>query len=162
MDQLEARYPVLAEDFRVIAPDMAGFSYTERNPDLAYDIKLWVKHSRRDSRCAWNRACQRGREQLRWLFGACGAARFPERFERLVLMGTPCDKFLMTPGLRAGWFYTPDREVVRQTMAHFPHDPSFITDELVDELVDDYRATAGEVEALAQWPRALAALEAVR
>ena len=36
--------PVLAEDFRVIAPDMAGFGYTERNPELAYDIKLWVKH----------------------------------------------------------------------------------------------------------------------
>ena len=35
------------------------------------------------------------------------AARFPDRFERLVLMGTPCDKFMMTPGLRAGWDYVP-------------------------------------------------------
>lgn len=33
--------------------------------------------------------------------------------------------------------------------------------ELVDELVEDYRTTAGEVDALSQWPRALATLEAI-
>jgi 2-hydroxy-6-oxo-octa-2,4-dienoate hydrolase len=36
--------PVLGEHFRVLAPDMAGFGYTERREDLTYDIKLWVQH----------------------------------------------------------------------------------------------------------------------
>ena len=66
------------------------------------------------------------------------AARFPDRFERLVLMGTPCDKFVMTPGLRAGWDYTPSREAMRTAMAHFPYDPAAITDELVE---DRYQAS---------------------
>ena len=34
--------PSLAERARVIAPDMAGFGYTERRPDLRYDMDTWV------------------------------------------------------------------------------------------------------------------------
>jgi hypothetical protein len=35
--------PALSTTFRVLAPDMAGFGYTEHRDDLNYDIKLWVK-----------------------------------------------------------------------------------------------------------------------
>jgi 2-hydroxy-6-oxo-octa-2,4-dienoate hydrolase len=130
--------PALADDFRVVAPDMAGFGYTERNPDLTYDIKLWVKHL-----IAILDALNIERASLVGnSFGGslalAAAARFPDRFDRLVLMGTPCDKFTMTPGLRAGWDYTPSREVMRATMAHFPYDQAFITDELVE---DRYQAS---------------------
>jgi 2-hydroxy-6-oxo-octa-2,4-dienoate hydrolase len=48
-------------------------------------------------------------------------------------MGTPCGKFNMTPGLRAGWFYEPSLENMRSTMSLFPFDQSVITDELVRE-----------------------------
>ena len=125
--------PVLASDFRVIAPDMAGFGYTERNPDLAYDIKLWVKHL-----VAILDALNLDKVSLVGnSFGGslalAAAARFPDRFDRLVLMGTPCDKFAMTPGLRAGWFYTPSRENMREAMAHFPYDSALISDELVED-----------------------------
>jgi len=130
--------PALAGQFRVIAPDMAGFGYTERKPDLQYDIKLWVKH-------LLGFLDTLGLEKVSLVGNSFGgslslaaAARFPERFDRLVLMGTPCDKFVMTPGLRAGWDYKPDRETMRATMAHFPYDPSFITDELVE---DRYQAS---------------------
>tara|TARA_A100001391_G_scaffold119260_1_gene81169 strand:- start:14907 stop:15743 length:837 start_codon:yes stop_codon:yes gene_type:complete len=130
--------PALASDFRVIAPDMAGFGYTERKPDLEYNIKLWVKHL-----IAFMDALGIERASLVGnSFGGslalAASARFPDRFDRLVLMGTPCDKFMMTPGLRAGWDYTPSREVMRQTMAHFPYDLAFITDELVE---DRYQAS---------------------
>ena len=125
--------PEFARDFRVIAPDMAGFGYTERNPDLEYDIKLWVKHL-----IAFLDAL--GIEKANLIGNSFGgslslaaAARFPDRFDRIVLMGTPCDKFMMTPGLRAGWDYQPSRENMRAAMAHFPYDPSFITDELVED-----------------------------
>lgn len=128
----------LATDFRVIAPDMAGFGYTERNPDLTYDIKLWVKHL-----IALLDALELPRVSLVGnSFGGslalAAAARFPERFSRLVLMGTPCDEFMMTPGLRAGWDYTPSRENMRAAMTHFPFDASAITDELVE---DRYQAS---------------------
>lgn len=130
--------PALATDFRVLAPDMAGFGYTERKPDLQYDIKLWVRH-------LLGFLDALGLEKVSLIGNSFGgslalaaAARFPERFTRLVLMGTPCDKFLMTPGLRAGWDYVPSRETMRATMAHFPFDTSVITEELVE---DRYQAS---------------------
>lgn len=130
--------PALAGQFRVIAPDMAGFGYTERRADLEYNIKLWVKHL-----IAILDALDLERVSLVGnSFGGslslAAAARFPERFDRLVLMGTPCDKFLMTPGLRSGWDYQPSRENMRAAMQHFPYDSSVITDELVE---DRYQAS---------------------
>lgn len=128
----------LSNDFRVIAPDLAGFGYSERKPDLQYDIKLWSKHL-----IAILDALRLDKVSLIGnSFGGslslAAAARFPDRFDRIVLMGTPCDKFIMTPGLRAGWDYTPSRENMRAAMQHFPFDPTYITDELVE---DRYQAS---------------------
>lgn len=130
--------PEFASDFRVIAPDMAGFGYTERKDGLAYDIKTWVKHL-----IGFLDAL--GLEKVGLVGNSFGgslslaaAARFPDRFERIVLMGTPCDKFMMTAGLRAGWDYSPSREAMRATMTHFPYDPAYITDELIE---DRYQAS---------------------
>jgi len=130
--------PVLEGRFRLIAPDLPGFGFTERKPDLRYDMKLWSKHL-----IAFLDALGLTRVSLVGnSFGGslalAVAARTPERFDRLVLMGTPCDTFLMTPGLAAGWDYTPSREAMRSTMSHFPFDPAAITDELVE---DRYQAS---------------------
>lgn len=124
--------PALSDGFRVIAPDMAGFGFTERQADISYDIKTWVRH-------LIGILDALGLEKVSLVGNSFGgslalaaAARHPDRFDYLVLMGTPCDKFVMTPGLRAGWDYVPSRENMRSAMAHFPYDPTFITDELVD------------------------------
>ncbi|HJT39010.1 MAG TPA: alpha/beta hydrolase [Sphingobium sp.] len=130
--------PVLAGDFRVIAPDMAGFGHTERNSELAYDIKLWVKHLVAILDALDLQKVSLVGNSFGGSLALAAAARFPERFDRLVLMGTPCDKFAMTPGLRAGWFYTPSRENMREAMGHFPYDPAIISDELVE---DRYRTS---------------------
>lgn len=130
--------PEFAKDFRVIAPDMAGFGYTERKDDLSYDIKTWVKHL-----IGFLDAL--GLEKVSLVGNSFGgslslaaSARYADRFDRIVLMGTPCDKFMMTPGLRAGWDYTPSEENMRNAMSHFPYDPAIITDELVS---DRYQAS---------------------
>ena len=125
--------PALATRFHVLAPDMAGFGYSERRPDIRYDIKLWVRHllgfmdALRISQASLIGNSFGGSLAL------AAAARHPDRFSRLVLMGTPCGTFTMTPGLRAGWDYVPDREIMRRTMSFFPYDPGTITDELVEE-----------------------------
>ncbi len=36
--------PALATRFRVIAPDMAGFGYTDRKPGVTYDLEFWLRH----------------------------------------------------------------------------------------------------------------------
>ncbi len=125
--------PELATSYRVYAPDMAGFGYTERKEDLTYDIKLWVKHliGFMDA-LAIDKAHLVG-NSFGGSLALAAALRHPDRFDRLVLMGTPCGKFAMTPGLRAGWHYQPSLDNMRSVMALFPFDPSFITDELVRE-----------------------------
>lgn len=125
--------PALADAHRVIAPDMAGFGFTERNPDLAYDIKLWVKHLVAILDVLNIDKASLVGNSFGGSLALAAAARFPDRFARLVLMGTPCDKFAMTPGLRAGWDYTPSRQNLRAAMSHFPYDTAVITDELVED-----------------------------
>lgn len=125
--------PELAKDFRVLAPDMAGFGHTERAPELTYDIKLWVKQliAFMDE-LGVERASLVG-NSFGGSLALAAVMRFPMRFERLVLMGAPCGPFTMTPGLRAGWDYTPSLENMRAVMSLFPFDPAIITDELVRE-----------------------------
>lgn len=125
--------PVLASNFRVIAPDLAGFGHTERKPDFSYDMKHWGKHF-----LAFLDAL--GLDRVNVVGNSFGgslalatSARFPGRFKKMCLMGTPCDKFAMTQGLRAGWDYTPSFGNMKKAMSLFPYDPSFITDELVQE-----------------------------
>lgn len=125
--------PALADAFQVLAPDMVGFGHSQRPDDQVYDIKHWVRHL-----IGFLDALGLARVSLVGnSFGGslalAAAARHPDRIERLVLMGTPCGKFMMTPGLRAGWDYQPGRDAMRAVMAHFPHDPALITDELVEE-----------------------------
>ncbi len=125
--------PALAGEFRVLAPDMAGFGYTERKLDAVYDIKNWVKHLLGFMDALGIEKANLVGNSFGGSLALAAAARFGERFDKLVLMGTPCDKFMMTPGLRAGWDYTPSADNMRTVMSLFPHDPAFITDALVEE-----------------------------
>jgi 2-hydroxy-6-oxo-octa-2,4-dienoate hydrolase len=125
--------PALSDSFDVIAPDMAGFGYTERKADLTYDIKLWVKHLIGLMDALGVDKTSLVGNSFGGSLSLAAALRHPERFDKIVLMGTPCDKFMMTPGLRAGWDYQPSLENMRAVMSLFPADPAFITDALVQE-----------------------------
>jgi 2-hydroxy-6-oxo-octa-2,4-dienoate hydrolase len=130
--------PMLSPVLRVLAPDMAGFGYTERKADFDYNIKGWVGHLLGFMDALGIARAHLVGNSFGGSLALAAAARFPDRFDRLVLMGTPCGQFMMTPGLRAGWDYTPSRAAMRATMAHFPYDPAVITDELVE---DRYQAS---------------------
>jgi 2-hydroxy-6-oxo-octa-2,4-dienoate hydrolase len=125
--------PALSDSFDVIAPDMAGFGYTERRAELTYDIKLWVKHLIGLMDALGVEKTSLVGNSFGGSLSLAAALRHPERFDRIVLMGTPCDKFMMTPGLRAGWDYQPSLDNMRAVMSLFPADPAIITDELVRE-----------------------------
>jgi len=125
--------PALSTNYRVLAPDMAGFGFTERRDDLTYDIKLWVRHLIGFMDALEIKTAHLVGNSFGGSLSLAAALRFPERFGRLTLMGTPCGKFNMTPGLRAGWFYEPSLENMRSVMSLFPFDQGVITDELVQE-----------------------------
>ena len=78
--------PVLAQNFRAIAPDAAGFGYTERKSNTDYTLDYWIDHI-----VAFMDALNVPKAHLVGnSFGGALAlaitARHPERVDRLVLM----------------------------------------------------------------------------
>ncbi|CAN5366679.1 alpha/beta hydrolase [soil metagenome] len=122
--------PELARQARVIAPDMAGFGFTERPQGQRYDMDSWVA-------------------QAVGLLDALGIARadlvgnsfggalalalaiaHPQRVRRLVLMGSVGVPFAITPGLDAVWGYTPSIANMRSLLDIFAFDRTLVNDEL--------------------------------
>ncbi len=123
--------PKLAERFRVIAPDMVGFGYTDRPTDARYVLDYWVDH-------ALGFLDALGIERTHLVGNSFGGAlalalaiRAPERIERLVLMGSVGLDFPLTPGLDAVWGYEPAVENMRELVDLFTCDKKFLTDDLV-------------------------------
>jgi 2-hydroxymuconate-semialdehyde hydrolase len=122
--------PVLAKNFRVIAPDMVGFGYTERPEGIQYSMSNWVDHAlglldalNIDSAHIVGNSFGGG-------LALALAIRAPQRVKRLVLMGAAGTSFPLTPGLDAVWGYTPSFENMRKIMDIFAYDRNLVSDEL--------------------------------
>ncbi|MDB5840853.1 MAG: 2-hydroxy-6-oxo-2,4-heptadienoate hydrolase [Herminiimonas sp.] len=123
--------PKLAERFRVLAPDMVGFGYTERPADASYSMDAWVAHI-----VGFLDALELPKVNLvgNSFGGALSlalATRYPERVDRLVLMGSVGTRFDLTPGLDAVWGYEPSIENMRELISVFAYDQSLMTEQLV-------------------------------
>ncbi len=109
--------PVLSENFRVIAPDLVGFGYTTLPDPVRFEIfDTWIDQilSLLDGL---------GIEKVHVVGNSFGgglalhlATRFPERLDRIVLMGAGGVKIDFTPELDALWGYTPSVENMRNIM----------------------------------------------
>ncbi|RZU37832.1 2-hydroxymuconate-semialdehyde hydrolase [Streptomyces sp. BK022] len=122
--------PALSESFRVIAPDIVGFGYTERPEGIAYSIDTWVDHL-----IALMDALELPRVSIigNSFGGALAmhvAIRAPKRVDRLVLMGSVGIDFPISDGLDAVWGYEPSVENMRKLLDIFAYDPALATDEL--------------------------------
>lgn len=122
--------PGLAKHCRVIAPDMAGFGFSERPEGYTYTMDRWVDQ-------AVGLLDALGIEQADLIGNSFGGAlalaltiRHPQRVRRLVLMGSVGVPFEITPGLDAVWGYTPSFENMRTIMDLFAFDRSLVNDEL--------------------------------
>lgn len=123
--------PVLAQKFRVLAPDIAGFGYTERKPEQVYDLDFWVRHLVEFMDAV-------GVKKARFVGNSFGGAltvaltaRHPERVEKFVLMGAAGVEFELTPGLDAVWGYEPSFENMKEIVKSFAYETGFITDDLI-------------------------------
>lgn len=122
--------PELARRFRVVAPDMVGFGYTDRPAGICYSMQGWVDHA-----LAVMDAL--GIEQAHLIGNSFGGAvalalaiRAPQRVRRLVLMGSVGVHFPITPGLDAVWGYTPSLENMHRLLDVFAYDRQLVNDEL--------------------------------
>lgn len=124
--------PALSQRARVIAPDMAGFGYSDTFPDGLCSMSGWV-------------------DQLIGLMDALGIAqtdlvgnsfggglalavaiRHPQRVRKLVLMGAVGVPFPITAELDAVWGYQPSLAAMRSLLDIFAYDRGLVTDELAE------------------------------
>lgn len=124
--------PALAEQFHVYAPDMVGFGYTDRPDGIAYNMDTWV-----DQIVGFFDALNLERAHV--VGNSFGGAlcialadRYPDRVERLVLMGAVGVEFPITEGLDAVWGYEPSVENMRRIMDYFAFNRALLTDELAE------------------------------
>ena len=122
--------PVIAEQRRVIAPDMVGFGYSDRPEGIAYTMDTWVQQ-------ALDLLDALDLPQVDLVGNSFGGAlalalaiRAPERVRRLVLMGSVGVPFPITRGLDAVWGYQPSLANMRSLLDIFAHSRKLVTDEL--------------------------------
>ena len=129
--------PSLSQRFRVIAPDVVGFGYTERTAPV-YDLPTWTGHM-------LGVLDALGIERAHVVGNSFGgslalalAIHHPERVHRLGLMGAVGVPFEITPGLDAVWGYEPSVESMRRLLEIF----TYAANPQVDELAElRYRAS---------------------
>lgn len=112
-------FPILSKKYRLHAPDVVGFGYTERPEGAAYSVDLWVNHM-----IAFIE--QRGIGPLSIIGNSMGGAlalqlahRRPDLVKKLILMGTVGISFPISEGLDAVWGYTPSVENMRRLIGMF-------------------------------------------
>jgi len=122
----------LAERVRVLAPDFAGFGYTESPADQEFSREVWLAQ-------LIDFLDAVGVEKVSVVGNSFGgsmalalAIHHPERVEKLILMGSVGVHFELTAGLDAVWGYEPSPETMGRLMREtFAYDPGLITEDMV-------------------------------
>lgn len=139
----------LQSDFRLLAPDLAGFGYSQTPPGFAFTRQNWL-----DQIVRFLDAMQVERAHVIGnSFGGSMALALaiahPERVGKVVLMGSVGVPFELTPGLDAVWGYTPSVENMQAIMRIFAYDQNLVGDALV-RMRYEASARPGIQEAYAQ------------
>jgi 2-hydroxymuconate-semialdehyde hydrolase len=122
--------PVLARHFRVIAPDIVGFGFTQRPEGVTYDLDTWTAHALGVLDALGIERAHVVGNSFGGSLGMSLAIRHPERVGRLVLMGSVGVPFAITPGLDAVWGYEPSVEAMEGLLHLFAYDRALIGPDL--------------------------------
>ncbi|MGD9530884.1 alpha/beta fold hydrolase [Pseudonocardia sp.] len=122
--------PDLAQHFRVLAPDMAGFGFSDKPGD--YGMKRWT-----DQIIGFLDAL--GLERVSLVGNSFGgglalrvAVEHPQRVDKLALMGAMGVEFPITEGLDFVWGYEPGIETMRQVLDRMAYSRELVSDELAE------------------------------
>jgi pimeloyl-ACP methyl ester carboxylesterase len=124
--------PALAENFRVVAPDMVGFGFSERPANIEYGVQTWA-----DQVVGLMDTLELPTAHLVGnSFGGAIALRIatqhPDRVGKLVLMGSMGVPFPITEGLERVWGYQPSFENMRKVLDVFAYSRDLVNDELAE------------------------------
>ena len=123
--------PALSPHFRVVAPDVVGFGFTERTV-RGYDLDTWTTH-------VVGVLDALGIDRAHVVGNSFGgslalslATRHPERVRRMGLMGSVGLPFPITAGLDAVWGYEPSVEAMADLLRIFTATPADGLDDLAE------------------------------
>lgn len=122
----------LCEGHRMLAPDLAGFGFTVVPEDMAFTRDAWLRQ-------VVDFMDAMGVERAHVIGNSFGgsmalalAINYPERVDRLVLMGSVGVPFAITPGLDAVWGYEPSVANMAAIMKVFAYDPGLVGPDLIE------------------------------
>jgi 2-hydroxymuconate-semialdehyde hydrolase len=159
--------PPLSKSYRVIAPDMVGFGFSDRPAGVEYRKESWIAQAIGLLDALRIEKAHVVGNSFGGAIALAMAIRNPERVDRLALMGAVGVSFTITPGLDSVWGYEPSFDAMRKLLDIFAYDRSLVNDELAEMR---YRASVrpGFQESFAamfpaprqRWVEALASQEA--
>lgn len=124
--------PMLATDYRVIAPDVVGFGYTDHPDNFEYNLNAWIGFAIQFMDAL-------GIEKASFIGNSFGGAlslalavKHPQRVRSFVMMGAAGIHFPISQGLEKVWGYTPSFEAMRELMNTFAHRGEDISDDIVE------------------------------
>ena len=121
--------PALASHFRVVAPDIVGFGYTERRVD-DYSLDAWTQHVLGVLDALEIDQAHVVGNSFGGSLALSLAIRHPDRVRRLGLMGAVGIDFPLTAGLDAVWGYEPSVEAMSELLRIFTATPATGLDDL--------------------------------
>jgi len=124
--------PELSKSHRVIAPDMAGFGYSDRPAGVSYKLETWVAQALGLMDALDIPKAHIVGNSFGGAIALALAIRSPERVDRLALMGSVGVPFVITPGLEAVWGYEPSLENMRGLLDIFAFSRELVNDELAE------------------------------
>jgi 2-hydroxymuconate-semialdehyde hydrolase len=124
-------FPILKEKYRVIAPDLAGFGFTEREENPVFSMNNWVTQTKELFDALNIEKANLVGNSFGGALALSMAIKYPERVNKLVLMGSMGVSFPITYGLDQVWGYTPSEAHMEELLEIFTYDHSFATKELI-------------------------------
>ena len=122
----------LSKNYRVVAPDMLGFGFTERPTNTQCNVDRWINHAIGILDALDIEQCDLVGNSFGGGIALALAIRHPHRVRRLILMGSVGVPFTLTPGLDAVWGYSPSLTAMKSLLDIFAYDRSLVTDELAE------------------------------
>ena len=123
-------FPLLQDDFRIIAPDLSGFGFTERASGRVETMNGWVQQTLDLLDALKIEKTNLVGNSFGGALALSLAIKSPERVNKLALMGSMGLSFPITYGLDQVWGYEPSIENMEELLELFTYNRSFVTREL--------------------------------
>lgn len=124
--------PQLSKKFRVLAPDIVGFGYTDRPADFEYNLENWVLFILKFMDALDISSANFVGNSFGGALCLAIASKHSDRVNKFVMMGAAGIHFEVTEGLRKVWAYEPSFEAMRELMNVFTHEGFDVSDEVVE------------------------------